>query len=306
MKNWVFYHKACTDGAAAAYAAWTKFGPTAVYIPIIFNESVTDRFQREFVESEGLNVHFLDVTPDPKDIGVLVSAGHKVTVIDHHKTWHDFIEKCDIGAATSMMSRHGSEHSGSMLAWDVFQNTPTYPDVVLYTNDYDLHTFRFGHKTRAYQAVFELVDLDDIDAIVRFAARSFDDVYEEGCIVLATKEQYIKQIIGNVFHVVFEGESALFVAAPRIFRNEVAGELLKHVGNDGFVVVCDHQGANQYGISLRANRGSDWDLTELAKPYGGGGHETAAGFVTDSLWMFGIGEKPRKSFFERLKSIFKR
>ena len=305
MKAWIFYHRGCTDGAAAAYAAWLKYGKDACYTPINFGQSMIALARAELYENEQIDVFFLDVTPDPTDIGKLVEAGHRVTIIDHHKTYFDFIEKLDGPTVKSISRRYCSYNSGSKLAWEVFHGEDIYPDIIVYTNDYDTYRFEYGEVTHAYQVAFELQDLDNIQSIAAFAERPVADVLKDGLPMLKAKLAYTSAIASKAFPVLLDGHVTLFCYAPRTFRNDVADNLLKDADKDTIVATCDVVDQNIYQISLRARKGSDIDLTTIAKQYKGGGHGSSAGFVVEDLSMFvGIGRKP-EGFFKRLfKRLF--
>ncbi len=308
MKAWVFYHRACTDGAAAAYAAWMKFGDSAMYTPIDFNDIVLPTVTKGWLGDARLDIYFLDVTPDVECINRLVELDHRVHIVDHHKTFHELLYKFEIGAAKSVSKRHCTEHAGSRLAWDLFHDTAVYPDIIKYTNDYDLYRFKYGADTHHYQVMFEQVDLSDIKAIEAFSKIPTHEVLAMGRIALSTKLHYAREIVKTgAFPVKFGSHKAMFCMAPRVFRNDIADIMMSEVEGTGveFAIICESFGIENR-ISLRGRKDCTVDLADLAKTFGGGGHPRAAGFVTESLYMFGIGAKPHKGFWSRLFDRLKR
>jgi nanoRNase/pAp phosphatase (c-di-AMP/oligoRNAs hydrolase) len=67
----------------------------------------------------------------------------------------------------------------------------------------------------------------------------------------------------------------LICDCPGQFASDVGNELAKLVGTYG--ATCYHDTEGRLKVSLRSI--GDYDVNEIAKQFGGGGHKNAAGFV---------------------------
>ena len=120
----VLYHKGCTDGFGAAWAAWKKFGARAEYLGV-------ERGQPSPKRLKGKDVYMLDFTY-PLDITKkLLGVVKSLTIIDHHIS----VEK-----STKLAHKYvyNLNHSGAGLAWNYFHPGKKVPLLLRYVEDVDI------------------------------------------------------------------------------------------------------------------------------------------------------------------------
>lgn len=80
----VLYHAQCTDGAAAMWAAWKKFGDNASYIPV----GKSSKKQSNVLDKCKLasEIYMCDMMLDKEDIISILNTNIKIYFLDHHIT----------------------------------------------------------------------------------------------------------------------------------------------------------------------------------------------------------------------------
>lgn len=74
------------------------------------------------------------------------------------------------------------------------------------------------------------------------------------------------------------GDNSCWISnAPYFFASEVAGELCERGAEFGACYFEAENGRFQYSLRSRG----DFDVSAIARRYGGGGHKNAAGFTSD-------------------------
>lgn len=267
----VFYHKQCTDGFSAAWAAWKKFGDTAEYVPTFHEEMPpTDVRDKE--------VYLLDLTfPEPVT-RELMARNHRVTAIDHHQSSQ---------AVTELTSQYSfdNNHSGAVLAWHYFHPDAPVPELLMSIEDMDL----WKHAREGTNELYGYLDLHEYD----FSSWSqlvadFEDpkkrqsLFATGATVLHHQTSMVKRLIERNARLVDLGGYRVLAV------NNGVHELDSHLGHElakrspsGIGIAWRQVSDGMIAVSLRSV--GDADVATLAKRYGGGGHHSAAGFLVASL-----------------------
>lgn len=274
------YHGGCTDGIAAAWVVW-KHDPTYTFYPGVYQKEPP----WELIDKAD-NVLLVDFSY-PRDVLLQIIERVKgiVTVLDHHKSAQEDLkgivgQKC---AGLFNMNR-----CGAMIAWDWFGFGSTYPALLGEIDKQDRW-------------------LDDRDPALIMALRSYPhkprDESPEAWLELMTKweflmspngyqslcqdsgiyryyRQRIDETKGHERWITlgcFEEQNEISVPvinAPFFMASDVAGELAEE--HDGVGAVWWQNKNGDVTFSLRSR--GDFDVSKLAKWYGGGGHKNAAGF----------------------------
>lgn len=269
----VIFHAECTDGMAAAWAlrealAWEVQGGASVeYRPMRYGDPL---------DVEGLRgkcTLVLDFS-FPRDVLLrLRKEAHALRVLDHHKTVQADLE--GLSFCTFDLNR-----SGAGLAWDTFTSTPR-PPIIDYVEDRDLWRFKLPRSKEVGAALQELpVGVPgqplDFDAWDRAAQMTAEQLAMAGALHLLTQQRLAKVIARRAQPAVLAGH-ACKVAVTAVLQSEV-GELLTAEHPMG--VTCYQREDGKWVYSLRSR--SDFDVSEVARQFGGGGHAQAAGFVADA------------------------
>jgi len=248
-------------------------GTAPTFIPVLYGNPLPK------IE-DGSVVYILDFSYSREVLDAL-AARTTLVVLDHHKTAQADL----VGApyATFDMNK-----SGAILAWEYFNPTGEYQlpatKFVKYVQDRDLWRFVLPHSREIAQWLRSIpYTFDAYDQAYEDFALHFEDVVKQGTAMLDFQNQQVDTMAGNRFHATFCGHLVPVTNAP-VFYAEVGERMLELESNAAFAAYYfDRPNAwgdvvRQWG--LRSNRG--FDVSVMAKRYGGGGHAAAAGFVTST------------------------
>lgn len=272
----VIFHAGCTDGMAAAWALRRLF-PTRFYGVPLENTTFTPMHYGDPLDVEALrgkSVHVLDFSFPRATLLALEEAADFLLVLDHHKTAQADLE--GLPFCTFDMAR-----SGAGLAWDaIAPSSMPRPPIIDYVEDRDLWRFKLPHAKAVGAALQELpVGVPgqplDFEAWDRAAQMSVEQLAMMGTLHLLTQHRLAKVIARHAQPAILGGH-ACKVAVTAVLQSEV-GELLTSEHPMG--VTCFQREDGKWVYSLRSR--SDFDVSEVARQFGGGGHAQAAGFTVD-------------------------
>ncbi len=270
----VLYQGSCNDGFGAAWCAWKHFGDNAKYIPVKYGDPVPDLPQ-------GDTVFILDFSYPRAELELLDKRSAAVVVLDHHKTSQEDL-------AGLPFAIFDMERSGAGMTWDYFNRRegPDMPPVprpplIDHIEDRDLWRFalaftkQISSGLRSHPMEFEVWDSFAYDVRpLRDAGRHI--------------ERYIQRLCENLAedaHIETWPEGPVFVVnAPGQLTSELADYLLdaeRYQGNQVLFVAAYKDMADRRIWSLRSR--GDFDVGEVAKARGGGGHKNAAGFRSAAI-----------------------
>lgn len=272
-------HHNDTDGFGAAYAIWTV-RPDAVCIPVQYNQSVPE------IPAQTTDLMVVDFSYDRQTLEAL-AAKYKLMVLDHHKTAQQDLE--GLHYAHFDMTK-----AGCRLAWEhTWFNIKPLPDILRYVEDRDLWKFElpFSEEVNLYIASlpwdFDVWDNFDLDTAVLAgkAIKSFRDNQIQSALKNVRRMQLT--VNGCRYEVPVVNASANI--------SELGNEMCKAYPEAPFSVsYCDRQDVRSW--SLRSI--GEFDVSAVAKEFGGGGHRNAAGFPTELGWPMTYSEAFLKGFEE--------
>jgi uncharacterized protein len=259
-KTIVLYHANCYDGFGSAYAAWKHFGARAQYVPMNYGDPLP-----EF--SKGDTVYMVDYSRKRDEVE-RVAETCDLTIIDHHKTAQADLE--GLPYATFDMTK-----SGAVLTWIHF-NQAEYafdgcvPMLLQHIQDRDLWQFKLDGTKEVHAALcsypfdFEIWDSFTVDALK-----------ERGKAVLSYHDVLVDRFCAQAYMGEIGGYQVPIVNVSLLF-SEVPHKLLRLYPEAPFAAYFYYRkdGVCQYGLRGRG----DFDVSAVAKQFGGGGHHNAAGF----------------------------
>lgn len=261
QKNtYVLYHGDCFDGFGAAWAAYQWFGYEAEYIAVLHGKPMPDI-------PDGATVFILDFSYPRADL-VALSKRCALKVLDHHASAKEALEGLDF--ATFDLNK-----SGARIAWEYFHPGEDIPGLLEYIEDRDLWRWALP-QSREVAAAMRLYPFD-------FATWDFlawpgrmDGLKTEGEVCLRCTKELVKTIAQEAAFLRVGGHWVPVVNAPLRLTSEVCEELLsRHQGSLFVAAYCDRaDGVRQWGLRSRG----DFDCSQVAIDYGGGGHKASAGF----------------------------
>lgn len=209
-KTLVIYHKSCMDGAAAALAAWLKFGEEAEYRPASYGDPApTDE------EVRGRDVYILDFSYPRAELERMALtcrssalAGYKagqLQVCDHHKTAQ--ADLTGLPFCTFDMNK-----SGAVLAWEYFHGTTldpveqrirgeVLPELFAYVQDRDLWRWELPHSKEVSAALAASGALRDFRVLrgiyAGWSASYRTDLSHAGAAILRAECQMIERAVAT-------------------------------------------------------------------------------------------------------------
>ena len=270
MKPLVLYHANCMDGFCAAWLLWMcRWRDEAEYVPMQYGAKPA-----EIPEVEGREVFIVDFSFPRERMLEMRRAANSLIVLDHHKTaakdmkgfdWCIFdMAKCGARLTWEWLRNHGMNKMRLVVE----------PWFLQYIEDRDLWTHKLK-DTHAINAALRNKPRSFLAWEAMAQNRDFAPLIVEGNALLAYKAAAIKACVETACEVEIGGEKVLAAnCSVGDFTSEVCKELA-----DGRVFGASYMDVGDKRVwSLRSDAGG-YDVSEIARKYGGGGHERAAGFT---------------------------
>jgi oligoribonuclease NrnB/cAMP/cGMP phosphodiesterase (DHH superfamily) len=257
----ILYHANCDDGFGAAYAAWRHFGDSAEYQPVEHGDSVSlERLARR-------QVYILDFSFSPDVIGAMSQVSTQVTMLDHHKSaaeqWQGVVP------ATNTVITFDMDRSGAQMSWDHFHPGVTRPILIDHIGDRDLWRFTLP-DTNAFCAGLSILPA----TFEAWHTVTPDTLIASGRVIVEFQQHQIDGVMSRELRPVTLGGYHGLAANVINNTSEVGHEIAKRSGT--FSLTFSIKGDDVI-CSLRSV--APFDVSEIAKRYGGGGHAQASGFT---------------------------
>lgn len=279
----IIYHANCADGFTAAWIAHEYFNGLVELIPASYGDEVVPDIANK-------DVYILDFSYSFSVMKAIALLAKSVTWIDHHKTAEYLVHNEEIKSLTNMTISFDMNHSGAMLTWLYFEPGMPTPKLVQYVEDRDMWWFK-------------LPDSKEINAVIASSAKEIE-VYnslsyrleahylsevDKGKLLLSEYNSMLERIlaIGETKITLFKGCSGLSCNAPYMFASDIGNILAKKSGTFGLTYYINSAG--YFVFSVRSI--GDYDVSEIAQYFGGGGHKNAAGFKLSKHEMYKIWER---------------
>lgn len=271
------------------------------------------------------DVYILDFSLPKVVMDWLFGHASRVVWLDHHKTafemWCGGLDSVLVKdgkfeereAVPDEDANHiilDNNRSGAYLAWDYFRRTEV-PLLFLHIDDYDRWQFKiegtkaFHAALRSYQPwSFWQWKAEFHSASPYGTMQEMDNYFHlitAGEAILRAQEQHVQSVLRNATRKcrilrtepkaggehweasILIDATGLAANAPAHLSSELGHQLANQSGTFGLVWFQDVSG--KIRCSLRSN--GDYDVSAIAKAFGGGGHRNAAGFSTDMATLQG-------------------
>ncbi len=244
----------------------------------------------------------------------------RVTWLDHHASvFKEWGIPLDVVGDNEYFSIEDKPHwvelnnykSGAMLAWEYFHPGTEVPMFIRHIDDYDRWIFAL-EGTKAFQkALWSYATWSFAGWKNAFISapnsnapyESLDNFYAEGEAILRAHEQNVQSVVKggarpcSIVPAIINssdsykapwvwwhdeecgdtcGANGIAANCPPHLASDVGHELANQSGTFGLLWSIDKD--NICKCSLRSN--GDYDVSAIAKEFGGGGHKNAAGFTT--------------------------
>jgi hypothetical protein len=263
----VLYHGGgCFDGFGAAWVA-NKALPQPELVPMTYG-TPTPKFDN-LAERD---VYMVDFSLPRGQMLELHATAKSLQVLDHHKSAQAACEGLEF-------CQFDMNRSGAGMAWDWwFPNLPR-PALIDYVEDRDLWRFRLP-KSREIHAFIsswpkELAVWDMLHDAVGY---SYGECVQSGADILRYHTQKAKEIAEFETTQEIGGHMVPVVNAPYNFASDVVHLLCERHPEAPFAASYFFRADGTKQYSLRVHDTKDFDVSEVAKQYGGGGHMRASGY----------------------------
>lgn len=279
------YHGGCDDGFGAAWAVRRALGNEVEFYPGVYQQDPPD--------VTGRNVIMVDFSYKRPVLDAMMrgpNCARSLLILDHHKTaqedladfrapygpgWDRHLQNvlqdtCE-GLDGTPYALFDMNRSGAGIAWDFFCGDRT--DFINYIEDRDLwrKSLPWGDEftmcLRSYPQDFEVWD--------GLARRGVKAMIDEGAIIKRYYRLRVEELKRHAYATTLAGVPCWITNAPYFAASEVAGELCEQPGAE-FGACYFEVERGKFTYSLRSR--GDFDVSAIAKRFGGGGHKNAAGF----------------------------
>ena len=264
----------CPDGYGSAYVAWKVFGEEAVFMAARHQSSrgswlshIRDLIDGSKLQPQGTDLYVLDFAVPRYVFDYLQETFKSVTYIDHHES-----ELGDVSSFSSVII--DKSKSAALLTWDYFFDDEP-PALLKYISDRDTFQKRLPHcdSIHAARGLFKY-SFETFDVLASLGDETFFSVMfplgEETGFDERNKEEakkgFVQEWRGYTVAMIEDIEPALASDALNI--------LCRQEDIDFAVGYSDNKNTRTY--QLRSI--GDFDVSEVARRFGGGGHINAAGF----------------------------
>lgn len=275
----IWYHDHCMDGFGSL-AAYLTANPDnsddTKLIPMSYNDS----FDLSGVDE----VIMLDFSVKADVMAEICKQVSKVLVIDHHKTAKEELGKCDYMGFDNLELIFDMDKSGAVLTWEYFHPGKEVPLILQYIQDRDLWQWKLNNskdvsaylKNQGFEDKEWLKDLILCpNGIMKYEIHGLID---EGRIIRDVHRKIYENTCKNAQCTKLDDDLMISVNSPE-FQSEIGDYLNKKIIAEKlpqkFVAIWWDSGKDII-YSLRSK--GDFDVSEVAKRYGGGGHKNSAGF----------------------------
>ena len=291
MKPLCIYHGGCDDGFAAAWCVREALGDEVEFYPGIY--------QKEPPPHDGRDVILVDFSYKRAILDAMAAKANSVLILDHHKTaqedlvdlskpppWDSWSGASHLPEGPAMVALFDMDRSGAALAWDYFIGDGSslglklavarrQREFIEYIQDRDLWRKR-------------LPGGDEFTIALRSFPQDFliwDKLIDAGPQTLIAEgvaiRRYYRLRVEELKRISYQATMAdhlIWIAnVPYFAASEVAGELAERGLAFGACYFEAEAGRFQYSLRSRG----DFDVSAVARAFGGGGHKAAAGFSTD-------------------------
>lgn len=272
VKPLCIYHHNCADGFGAAWVVWKAFKGEVDFAP--------GQYGKEPIDCTGRDVIMVDFSYKRDVLEGILAQCNSLILLDHHKT--ALQEVMCVVEHPKLKMKFDMEKSGAMLAWEWFFPNEKPPQLLKHIEDRDLWRFALP-KTREIQAnlfsvPYDFKVWDGLMSDLEDPTRMAGFIMQGSAIERKHFKDVGKLLTASVRPMIIGGHMIEVANLPYTMASDAAGKIAE---------ACLF-GATYFDtsdgrcFSLRSK--GDFDVSEIAKQYGGGGHKNAAGFMMPHGW----------------------
>ena len=264
------YHGNCADGFGAAMAIYASYGTSVRYHAGFYGQPLPS--------GAGHDVVFVDFSCKRAELVAMCAVAKTVTVIDHHKSTVEELAGLELPNLRVILDM---ERSGAMMTWEHFnQGLAEPPQLLHHIQDRDLWRFNLEGTREISAALFSYpYEFETWRKLMLPGMCS--KLRAEGEAIERKHHKDIAELLKiGTRAMVIGGVSVLVANLPYIYSSD-AGHVLSK--DSPTFAACYWDTADARVFSLRSDK-NGMDVSVIARKYGGGGHQHAAGFSAKIGW----------------------
>lgn len=252
----VWYHANCADGFAAASAAWKVLGDKAQYTPVRHGDPPPE------IDPQA-RLAIVDFAY-PRDLLLQIKDSvAEMVVLDHHRSAAKDLADLEF-------ARFDMDKSGARMAWEYWHPGEPFPELFAYVEDRDLWRWELPESREVSLALTQVpVEFET------WSEASVESLRVVGRSLWKYQKSLIDRAVSKAHWIELKGYK-IPVANSCLFQSEIGDELCLKFPEAPFAGVFYDKG-EQLAWSLRSV--GEFDVSEVAAGFGGGGHRNAAGFA---------------------------
>ena len=299
MNPLCIYHGNCADGFGSAWVVWKFFGDGKVdFHPGVYQNPPPDVTDRDVI--------MVDFSYKRPVLEEMRQSARSILILDHHKsaaddladcqragrTWNvhldnvaqDDMENANINGAL-LYTIFDMERSGAGVTWDYFFADQPRPALIHHIEDRDLWRFKLEGTREIQAALFSYpYDFKTWNRFMQFGELSpgIERLRHDGEAIERKHFKDIDELLNVVTRRMVIGGYKVEIANLPYTLTSDAGHKLCQSDRAGPFAGCYWDTPDGRVFSLRSV--GDFDVSEIAKQYGGGGHKNASGFRMPIGW----------------------
>lgn len=306
------YHGNCADGFGSAWAVREALGDSVEFYAGVYQEPPPD--------VKGRDVIMVDFSYKADVLYEIGRTAETVLILDHHKTAAEDLAKYpppldgpynpadmwqwarECNAPNAVHVLFDMERSGAGITWDYFHPGKPRPKLIDHIEDRDLWRFNLPNTREIQAAIFSLpYEFEAWDPW--FRTDDLSQLVTEGAAIERKHHKDVAELTKVVTRPMrIDGHVVPIANLPYTLTSDaghlLCGEVQCPPGIGGPTVSrypfagCYWDTPEGRVFSLRS-REDGFDVGEIAKQYGGGGHKHASGFRVpfDDLEQFAVGNE---------------
>lgn len=255
----------CCDGFAAAWAVWRLLGDKAEYLPCVHQQEPPPVEKGDFVIIVDLSF--------PRAVLLDWASRADVLVFDHHKTAQEDLRGLEF-------ARFDMDRSGAELAWEHFMRYDTAPPLIRYVADRDLWKKQLPYTEEIHRALSSFPQDFEVWKTLAKLPNYVEFMGRIGAPLQREHEKAVAEVADSAEWRMFGDHAVLCTSTTRNATVSDALNLLcREYPHAAFAANYSEQGGK---IKFELRSVGEFDVSAIAKEFGGGGHRNAAGFSVDA------------------------
>lgn len=271
--NIVIYHGNCNDGFGSASIVYKFLKETYGEEYVKGVEFHAAKYGSDPPSVNGKNVIIVDFTYDEEVMDFINKESNKLFIIDHHKTSYERLKNIDKENYSVSM-----DNAGVVLTWKHFYKEKKIPLFLKYIEDRDL----WWNNLRSCKEVFLSTSVleKDFETWKEYIEDNskVDDLINIGKILLTKENDNLNQLLRSSYEKNFKVNDKVYNVGyinSKLYRSDLGHMIMKKHNNIDFAACYYYEG--KYNTTVLSLRSLDFDVSKIAKLFGGGGHKCAAG-----------------------------